>query len=111
METITLAQFLTWLVTGPGIGAALSALLAYTPYVGDWFAGLSYNAKRLVMMAACFAVPLAATGALLLLGEAVNTPETWFRALAAGALGYAASQVAHLKMRQMETRDASTQGG
>lgn len=99
METVTLVQFLTWLVTGPGIGAALSALLAYAPYAGDWFEGLNYNAKRLVMLAACFAVPLAATGALVLLGEGINAPETWFRALAAGAFGYAASQVAHLKMR------------
>lgn len=99
METITLVAFLTWLVTGPGIGAALAAILAYAPYVSDWFGSLSYDAKRLVTLVACFALPLAATGALVLLGESVNAPETWFRALAAGAFGYAASQVAHLKMR------------
>lgn len=97
---MTLTAFLAFLLTGPGVAVVLSAIMEYVPFVRDWADSLSYNAKRLMVMVVCLTVPLLAAWLLVYLGQALNTAETWFRAAAAGWLGYVASQTAHLVVRR-----------
>ena len=96
---LALNTFLVWLVTGPGVSAALAAL-AELPYVKGWLDRLPYEAKRLLFLAAGMAVPLAATWLLVALGVEASTPDLWFRALAAGWAGFLTSQAVHLVVRR-----------
>lgn len=99
---MTLSAFLTFLLTGPGVAAVLSAIVEYVPFVNEWADGLSYNQRRLFFMGVCQAVPLMAAALLVGLGLQPNTPDKWFQALAAGWAGYLASQMTHLAIRRQE---------
>ena len=95
----SLNLFLVWLVTGPGVSAALAAL-AELPYVKSWLDRLPYEAKRLLFLVVGMAVPLAATWLLVALSAEPSTPDLWFRALAAGWAGFLTSQAVHLVVRR-----------
>lgn len=100
---MTLNSFLASLVTSGGVGAAVALVLQYAPYVGNWFAGLGFEAKRLTLLALCFGIPLAATGAQVALGYAAFTWDAVFVAAYTGGLSYATSQAVHLGIRRVET--------
>jgi hypothetical protein len=100
---MTINTFLASLVTSGGVGAAVALLLQYAPYLGGWFTGLGYEAKRLALLTLCFGIPLAATGAQIGLGLAAPSWNALFLAAYTGGLSYATSQAVHLGIRRVET--------
>ena len=81
------------------IGAVLSWVLAYAPYVGPWFATLSYEAKRLFLMAVCLAIGVGAVGILYTQGYPVDV-DLVFMAVLQATVAYTASQGVHLVIRE-----------
>lgn len=99
MLDITLVQFLVWLISGPGVGVATNWLVEYIPGLKRWLDTLDYEWRRGFYMVVSLVIPLVATGGMVWLDQAEPTPETWFKALAAGALGYMTNQATYLLRR------------
>jgi len=83
---------------GTGLGAAVGVVLSY---VVEWWKGyefLSAQFKRVVFLAICLAIPLAAAGVgILSCGQPAGFMETWWPALVAGFVAFSAGTVAHTR--------------
>lgn len=99
MDDLTLRAFLFWILTGPGVAGVL-AVLGELPYARQFLDRLSYDGKRLVFLTLSMLVPLLATWGAVALAYLPSTPDTWFRALAAGWAGFTTSQIVHLFARK-----------
>ena len=83
---------------GTGLGAAVGVVLSYVIEWWKGYANLTPEAKRLVFLAICLAIPLAATGVgILSCGQPASFMETWWPALVAGLVAFSAGTVAHTR--------------
>lgn len=93
------------------IGAVLSWVLAYAPYVGPWFKTLSYEAKRLFLMVTCLVIGAGSVGLLYILGYPVDV-DLIFMAVFQATVAYTTSQGVHLVIREKTTdKSACCPGG
>jgi hypothetical protein len=93
-------EFLNYALTPAGIGAitglVLSWIVEYWPAYGE----LEAKFKRLVFLALCFVVPLAATAGLVasgFTGPWGDFQNVWWPALVAGFTAFTSGQVSHLR--------------
>lgn len=93
----TLEGFLGRLLSSVGIGAVLYFILEDLPYVSDGFAACDPKLKRLIVLLACFAVPLGALGIGVWRGYYMFTDDSVFQALSAGFEAFTVSQVVHIR--------------
>ena len=92
----TLEEFLTFLLTSGGIGAAVAFVFEKAPYVDEWFASLDSKAKRAIILASSFVVPSVALGVAIALGYYEFSADVVYIALRAGFEAFLGSQLAHM---------------
>lgn len=92
-----LTEFLRYAMTSAGINAAVGFALSFLAEWWPGYAELSPRAKRVVMMALCFVIPLGAAGGLWLIAGEPLTVETLWAAVLAGFSAFFGSQVAHAR--------------
>jgi len=94
-------QWLTLVIGGPAIiGAALSWLLEYAPYVGPWFARLSFKRKRAFLFMVSLGIAILAALGLAYGYQHVLDGDLLFKALSAGFAAFTASQAGHTIVRK-----------
>ena len=92
----TLRDFLAFLLTSGGIGAAVAFAFEKAPYVDEWFEALESRAKRAIILVSSFAVPSVVLAVAIALGYYEFTPDVVYLALRAGFEAFMGSQVAHM---------------
>jgi hypothetical protein len=93
----TLQGFLGRLLGSTGIGAFIYFVLEDLPYLSDWFDACDSKLKRLIVLLASFAVPLAALSIGVWRGYYFFTDDSVFQALAAGFEAFTVSQIIHMR--------------
>lgn len=93
---VSLEQWLLWLSEPSGIGAAAGVVLSWVAeYFPWWYPHLAPRWKRLVFLAVCLALPLAAAWTRTQLGYVEGSLELYWQAIAAGALAFSSGQGFH----------------
>ena len=83
---------------GAGLEAAVGVVLSYVIEWWKGYADLSAQAKRLVFLGLCLAIPLAAAGVgILSCGQPSGFADTWWPALVAGFVAFGTGTAAHTR--------------
>lgn len=108
---MSLVEFLEYAGTAAGINVVIGYLLSF---VAEWwpgYEGLGAKAKRLIMMALCFVVPLLSLAGLEILRVAQNdasipglTVDAVWSCLLAAFAAFFGSQAAHLRKLSVQSR-------
>ena len=92
----TLEDFLKFLLTSGGIGAAVAFVFEKAPYVDEWFASQDSKTKRAIVLISCFVVPSVVLSIAIALGYYEFSPDIVYMALRAGFEAFMGSQLAHM---------------
>lgn len=95
---MNLVEFLRYAMTSAGINAAVGFVLSF---LAEWWPGyteLPPRAKRVIMMALCFVIPLGAALGLWLVAGDPLTVDTLWAAVLAGFAAFFGSQAAHARV-------------
>ena len=83
---------------GPSLGAAAGVALSYLIEIWKGYSNLSAVGKRVVFLALCLVIPLAAVGVgILMCGQSAAFAETWWPAIAAGLVAFGTGTAAHTR--------------
>lgn len=92
----SLEDFLKFLLTSGGIGAAVAFVFEKAPYVDEWFASKESKVKRAIVLISSFVVPSVVLSVAIALGYYEFSPDVVYMALRAGFEAFMGSQVAHM---------------
>lgn len=92
-----LQLFLAALLTGSGVGVAVSWIFEKVPGLDEWFASLTKKYKRLAVMVTCLILPSVAAGIMVGLEYLTYDENLVFLALLAAFDAYTSSQLWHIK--------------
>jgi len=93
---MALPEFLKWLQTAGGIGAASGAVLSIImEYWAGWYEALGAKEKRLVFLGLCLVLPFIGAGVAALLGLQVFSVELVWALLWAGFAAFSGGTAMH----------------